>query len=336
MSKVILLNGSAHTHGCTATALEEMIKVFDAEGIETELIQLGTKDIRGCVACGNCGEKGRCVFDDLVNEVAPKFEAADGLVVGSPVYYASPNGNIISFMDRLFYSTHFSKHMKVGASVVSCRRGGNTATFDVLNKQTDGVRLTVSTVSTHLTNDEIKKQFDITDALTARLENAPHPSPSAYFARSVAYCIGQNYGDALKDVDAYLAENPNSALGWWHRAVCNARQADYETGAEPQTAQLRLKSVNADFERAESLDKDNAYILYCHGTFLAHRQDYDKAIQYFTRAVALDDRLAEAYFNRGMVYYYKGDKVKGNADLSKAGELGLYSAYSIIKSNSKK
>ena len=152
----------------------------------------------------------------------------------------------------------------------------------------------------------------------------------------MAYCIGQNYGDALKDVDAYLAENPNSALGWWHRAVCNARQADYETGAEPQTAQLRLKSVNADFERAESLDKDNAYILYCHGTFLAHRQDYDKAIQYFTRAVALDDRLAEAYFNRGMAYYYKGDKVKGNADLSKAGELGLYSAYSIIKSNSKK
>ncbi len=211
------------------------------------------------------------------------------------------------------------------------------AEVDVLNKQTDGVRLTVSTVSTHLTNDEIKKQFDITDALTARLENAPHPSPSAYFARSVAYCIGQNYGDALKDVDAYLAENPNSALGWWHRAVCNARLADYETGGvEPMTAQLRLKSVNADFEKAESLDKDNAYILYCHGTFLAHRQDYDKAIQYFTRAIALDDRLAEAYFNRGMVYYYKGDRIKGNADLSKAGELGLYSAYSIIKSNSKK
>ena len=103
-----------------------------------------------------------------------------------------------------------------------------------------------------------------------------------------------------------------------------------------ESAQLRLKSVNADFEKAESLDKDNAYILYCHGTFLAHRQDYDKAIQYFTRAITLDDRLAEAYFNRGMVYYYKGDRIKGNADLSKAGELGLYSAYSIIKSNSKK
>ena len=134
MSKVILLNGSAHQHGCTATALDEMIKVFEAEGIETELIQVGTKAVRGCIACGKCSETGKCVFDDLVNEVAPKFEAADGLVVGSPVYYASPNGNILSFMDRLFYSTPFSKHMKVGASVVSCRRGGNTATFDVLNK----------------------------------------------------------------------------------------------------------------------------------------------------------------------------------------------------------
>ena len=134
MSKVLLLNGSPHPNGCTATALNEMIKVFDAEGVETELIQVGLKDIRGCIACGSCGKTGKCVFDDLVNEVAPKFEAADGLVVGSPVYYASPNGTILSFMDRLFYSTHFSKHMKVGAAVVSCRRGGNTATFDALNK----------------------------------------------------------------------------------------------------------------------------------------------------------------------------------------------------------
>ena len=134
MSKVILLNGSAHLHGCTATVLEEMIRVFEAEGVETELIQVGNKDIRGCIACGKCSEAGRCVFEDLVNEVAPKFEASDGLVVGSPVYYGSPNGTILSFMDRLFYSTSFSKHMKVGAAVVSCRRGGNTASFDVLNK----------------------------------------------------------------------------------------------------------------------------------------------------------------------------------------------------------
>ena len=134
MSKVLLLNGSPHVHGCTATALEEMIKVFEEEDVETELIQVGIKDIRGCVACGSCSLKGKCVFDDLVNEVAPKFEEADGLVVGSPVYYGSPNGTILSFMDRLFYSTEFSKQMKVGAAVVSCRRGGNTASFDALNK----------------------------------------------------------------------------------------------------------------------------------------------------------------------------------------------------------
>jgi multimeric flavodoxin WrbA len=134
MNKVLILNGSPHQHGCTATALDEMIKVFEEEGVGTELIQVGTKDIRGCISCNKCSETGKCVFDDLVNEVAPKFEEADGLVVGSPVYYGSPNGNIISFMDRLFYSTHFSKHMKVGAAVVSCRRGGNTASFDVLNK----------------------------------------------------------------------------------------------------------------------------------------------------------------------------------------------------------
>ena len=134
MSKVLLLNGSANQHGCTAAALEEMIKVFEAEGIETELLQVGTKPVRGCISCNKCVEAGKCVFDDFVNEAAPKFEEADGLVVGSPVYFGSPNGNIISFMDRLFYSTHFSKHMKVGAAVVSCRRGGNSASFDVLNK----------------------------------------------------------------------------------------------------------------------------------------------------------------------------------------------------------
>ena len=134
MAKVLIVNGSPHPHGCTATALDEMIKVFHEEGIETELVHVGNKDVRGCISCGSCYKTGKCVFDDLVNEVAPKFEEADGLVVGSPVYYASPNGTLIAFLDRLFYSTHFSKHMKVGASVVSCRRGGNTASFDVLNK----------------------------------------------------------------------------------------------------------------------------------------------------------------------------------------------------------
>ncbi len=134
MAKVLLLNGSPRPHGCTAEALGEMIRVFEAEGLETELVQVGAKSIRGCASCGKCGELGRCVFEDLVNETAPKFEAAAGLVVGSPVYYGSPNGTMLSFLDRLFYSTRFSKHMKVGAAVVSCRRGGNTASFDVLNK----------------------------------------------------------------------------------------------------------------------------------------------------------------------------------------------------------
>ncbi len=132
--KVLLLNGSPHANGCTAAALKEMISVFEAEGVETELVHVGNKDIRGCIACRSCMKNGKCVFDDLVNEVAPKFEAADGLVIGSPVYYASPNGTILSFVDRLFYSTRFSKHMKIGAAVVSARRGGNTASFDVLNK----------------------------------------------------------------------------------------------------------------------------------------------------------------------------------------------------------
>lgn len=134
MAKVLLLNGSPNTHGCTATALEEMVKTFQEEGITTELIHIGNKNIRGCIACGRCEELGKCVFDDMVNELAPKFEEADGLVVGSPVYFASPNGTLIACLDRLFYSTPFSKHMKVGASVVSCRRGGNSASFDALNK----------------------------------------------------------------------------------------------------------------------------------------------------------------------------------------------------------
>ena len=134
MAKVLLLNGSPHAKGCTAAALDEMVKIFSEEGIETETVQIGSKAIRGCIGCNRCGSLGKCVFDDLVNEVAPKFEAADGLVIGSPVYYGSPNGTILSFLDRLFYSTPFPKHMKVGAAVVSCRRGGNTASFDALHK----------------------------------------------------------------------------------------------------------------------------------------------------------------------------------------------------------
>ncbi len=132
--KVLMVNGSPRVDGNTAVALREMEKIFAAEGVEAETIQIGNKDIRGCIACGTCFEKGKCVFDDLVNEVQPKFEACDGLVVASPVYYASANGTLISFLDRLFYSAPFDKSMKVGASVVVARRGGLSATFDELNK----------------------------------------------------------------------------------------------------------------------------------------------------------------------------------------------------------
>ncbi len=132
--KVLMINGSPRPNGNTSLALREMESVFKAESIETETIQIGNKPIRGCIACGQCAEKGRCVFDDAVNEIAPKFEAADGLVVGSPVYYASANATLVAFLTRLFYSTPFDKTMKVGAAVVAARRGGLSATFDELNK----------------------------------------------------------------------------------------------------------------------------------------------------------------------------------------------------------
>lgn len=132
--KVLILNGSPKSAGNTAVAIEEMRKVFAEEGVETEIVQVGNKDVRGCIACGRCGELGRCVFDDVVNEIAEKFEKADGLVVASPVYYASANATLIAVLDRLFYSSHFDKTMKVGASVVCARRGGCSATFDELNK----------------------------------------------------------------------------------------------------------------------------------------------------------------------------------------------------------
>lgn len=132
--KVLMVNGSPRVDGNTAVALREMEKIFAAEGIEAETIQIGNRDIRGCIACNSCAEKGRCVFDDLVNETRPKFQACDGLVIASPVYYASANGTLISFLDRLFYSAPFDKSMKVGASVVVARRGGLSATFDELNK----------------------------------------------------------------------------------------------------------------------------------------------------------------------------------------------------------
>lgn len=132
--KVLLVNGSPRANGNTAAALEEMVKIFMEEGIETEVFHVGNKDIRGCIACGHCYQNGKCVFNDMVNEYAGKFEECDGIVVASPVYYASANATLVAFLDRLFYSTNFDKTMKVGASVVVARRGGCSSTFDELNK----------------------------------------------------------------------------------------------------------------------------------------------------------------------------------------------------------
>ena len=132
--KVLILNGSPRTEGNTTIAIHEMEHVFEENGVEYETIQVGKMDIRGCAACGTCYKNGKCMFDDIVNELAPKFEAADGMVIASPVFYASANATLIACLDRLFYSTKFDKTMKVGASVVAARRGGLSATFDELNK----------------------------------------------------------------------------------------------------------------------------------------------------------------------------------------------------------
>jgi multimeric flavodoxin WrbA len=131
---VLIINGSPHRKGCTATALEEVAKELEANGVATETVWCGLKNNAGCMACGYCTSHNRCAIDDIVNELIPKFEAADGLLVGTAVHYASASGTITSVMDRLFYASNFEKRMKVGAAVVSCRRGGASATFDQLNK----------------------------------------------------------------------------------------------------------------------------------------------------------------------------------------------------------
>ncbi len=132
--KVLMINGSPDTKGCIHTALTLAAEVLNAEGIETEEIIVGNKDIRGCIGCRKCRQIGKCVFNDLVNETSPKLAEADGIIVGTPVYYGNPNGTVLSFMQRLFYSCGCNLHMKVGASVVSCRRGGNSATFEAMNQ----------------------------------------------------------------------------------------------------------------------------------------------------------------------------------------------------------
>ena len=132
--KVLILNGSPKANGNTAMALSEMEKIFLQEGIEVQIVHVGNQAVRGCVSCDYCSKNGKCVFDDVVNEIAPKFQEADGLVLGTPVYYASANATLIAVLDRLFSSTRFPKAMKVGAAVTVARRGGCSATFDELNK----------------------------------------------------------------------------------------------------------------------------------------------------------------------------------------------------------
>ena len=132
--KVLILNGSPRVGGNTTTAIAELEKVFREEGVEVETVQVGALEIRGCIACNKCAEGGGCVFDDIVNELSPKFEAADGLIAASPVYYAGANATLVACLTRLFYSTRFNKTMKVGASVAVARRGGCSATYDELNK----------------------------------------------------------------------------------------------------------------------------------------------------------------------------------------------------------
>lgn len=165
MSRILLLNGSPHRHGCIATAFDEMLPIFAAEGIKAEVVHIGHQAIRGCMGCNHCQSLGQCVFDDEVNAFAPRFQAADGLIIGSPVYYGSPNGTLLAFLDRLFFSTPFSKHMKVGAAVVNCRRGGNTASFDVLNKylMISGMAVASSTYWNQIhgfTPEDVKKDLE--------------------------------------------------------------------------------------------------------------------------------------------------------------------------------
>ena len=135
--KVLILNGSPRPNGCTARALKEVEKTLNEQGIETENIVIGNKNIRGCIACRKCTELGKCVFDDEVNKVAPLFEEADGIIVGSPVYYAHSNGQLLAFLDRLFFSCKCNKNMKVGAAVVSSRRAGSTSAFDDISPVTN-------------------------------------------------------------------------------------------------------------------------------------------------------------------------------------------------------
>ena len=207
---------------------------------------------------------------------------------------------------------------------------------DVVNKSLKRNLLKVANLSSQPLGDA-KNPFMVVDTLSTKL-NASHDVREQKYillARSIAYGAGQNYDDALRDIDVFLSVDSASALGWWQRAVCGARMAEFDIQDSPQTTKLRIASVLSDFEKAENLAPDNAYLLYCHGTFMAYRQNYAEAQRLLSKALSLDNKLAEAYFNRGLARSHAGDNDGAAADLSKAGELGLYSAYSILKTSSK-
>lgn len=199
--KVLLINGSPKPDRCTFTALDEVARTLQAESIETETVHIGNKPVRGCIDCRSCAQTGKCVFNDIVNEVAPKFEEADGLVVGTPVYYASANGNLISFLDRLFFSTHFNKSMKVGAAVVSARRGGCSATFDELNKYFTICGMPVASSqywnSVHgFTADDVRKDAEGLQTMRTLARNM------AFLIKSIA--LGkEKYGLPVKEEPVY-------------------------------------------------------------------------------------------------------------------------------------
>lgn len=204
--------------------------------------------------------------------------------------------------------------------------------LDVVNASLTACQLRISAVKNQLSEVEISHQFKVVDDITSQLSSATDSSlPALILARSTAYLVGQNFEDAMRDIDTYLSIDSTSALAWWQRAICGARQNDYERATTPQTSILRIKRIISDFESAEKFDPDNAYLLYCRGTFHAHCQDYQSAIQHFTKALLLDGKFAEAYYNRGLIRLKTGDKEGGISDLGKAGELGIYSAYSLIK-----
>ena len=204
MAKVLLINGSPHADGCTARALREVADTLAAEGVEAEIVHIGNKAVRGCVACGWCAKHGRCVFgDDPVNEVAAKFGEADGIVIGSPVYYASPNGTLVSFMDRLMYSTKFSKHLKVGASVVSARRGGNSASFDALNKYFTNCGMTLATGTywncVHgFTAEDVERDLE-------GLQNMRNLARNIAFLVKATADAREKYGEPLVETEAFTS-----------------------------------------------------------------------------------------------------------------------------------